>query len=159
VPENGSQGGCPSERGYDAARRTPAPFLKFFVRGEPAAQGSKTPWGTEANPNLKPWREAVIWEARAAAAGAKLEGPVLLRLQFVYRRPKAHYRAGRYAGEVKASAPLWKSSTPDLDKLCRAVGDALTQSGVLRDDALVAILEAAKLYGEEPGLTVELRPV
>ena len=34
--------------------------------------------------------------------------------------------------------------------LQRALGDALTQAGVLRDDALIAQWTAAKLYGPTP---------
>jgi hypothetical protein len=49
---------------------------------------------------------------------------------------------------VKDSAPRWKSSAPDLDKLCRAIGDVLEQSAILRNDALIVRWTATKEYGD-----------
>jgi Holliday junction resolvase RusA-like endonuclease len=52
-------------------------------------------------------------------------------------------------------------SVGDIDKLCRAVLDALqpskTEPGVMDDDSLVVTLSASKVYGEEAGVTVEVR--
>jgi crossover junction endodeoxyribonuclease RusA len=45
---------------------------------------------------------------------------------------------------------------PDLDKLVRAVLDALSEAGVWRDDAQVVSVVARKAYGSAPGLTVEI---
>jgi len=39
----------------------------------------------------------------------------------------------------------WKVSTPDLDKLVRSIGDALTESGLIRDDARIAMVMASKV--------------
>lgn len=65
-----------------------------------------------------------------------LEGPVKLAVSFTLPRPK--------------SAPkwrLWPDKKPDLDKLVRAIGDALTQSGAISDDAQIVLLSADKQYG------------
>lgn len=48
---------------------------------------------------------------------------------------------------------------PDLDKLVRAIGDALTDAGVWTDDALVVGWYATKratLPGETEGVTIRL---
>jgi crossover junction endodeoxyribonuclease RusA len=116
--------------------------MEFFVPGVPVAQGSKRHVGkgimVEQLKNLGPWREAVINAA----------------LTFRFPRPKHHFGTGRNAEKLKLSAPIYKESAPDLDKLVRAVGDALTQAGVLRDDALIVALAAAKVYDEHPGAKV-----
>ena len=53
-----------------------------------------------------------------------------LTLTFVFARPKAHFRAN---GDLKDNAPQHCiTRIGDLDKLCRAVCDALT--GIAYDD-------------------------
>jgi Holliday junction resolvase RusA-like endonuclease len=48
---------------------------------------------------------------------------------------------------VKDSAPLHPATRPDVDKLIRAVLDALTMSGAIKDDGRVVTLAAVKTYG------------
>ena len=76
-----------------------------------------------------------------------------MELAFTFIRPRWHY--GRRG--LRPSAPLGHAVRPDLDKLARAVLDALVGAGVIRDDAQVAELHATKGYGERPGLAVALR--
>lgn len=121
------------------------------IIGIPAPQGSKTPWGSEANPNTKPWRANVAAEAalhRDQITGDSLAaGPLKIIVAFYFPRPKSHYRTGKHAGELKDTAPTYCATKPDLDKLQRAIGDALT--GVLiRDDSQIVKWDATKLYGE-----------
>lgn len=82
-------------------------------------------------------------------------GPVTVYLSFDLPRPKAHYGTGRNSETLKPSAPLLHTSKPDLDKLVRAVLDALT--GVAwRDDSQVCLVNARKWYGTVPQLHVRL---
>jgi len=123
--------------------------LTFVVPGVPVPQGSKMPWGGEANPHVKAWRATVAREARERLPEGPLHGPVRVVAIFVFPRPKAHYRSGKFAHEVKLTAPHWHTSTPDLDKLQRALGDAF-KGVVLLDDSQVAIWEVRKVYGLQP---------
>jgi crossover junction endodeoxyribonuclease RusA len=135
--------------------------IQFFVPGHPKAQGSKRHVGkgvmVEMAKDLKPWRQAI-----AKAAAEEMDGrdsfhnTVQLRAVFWFHRPKTHYRQGKYAGEVKSTAPMYRSASPDLDKLCRAVGDALTIGGLILDDRHIVRIEAEKRYGD-PGVLVEVR--
>lgn len=124
--------------------------IAFVVPGVPAPQGSKTrtKWGVrEDNPNTKPWRTAVAGHAIDAMQGREpLTGPLMLTVEFYFPRPKAHYRTGARASELKATAPAFHTTKPDSDKLLRAIGDSLTGI-VCRDDSLFAIVKATKLYG------------
>ena len=72
-----------------------------------------------------------------------------------FPRPRAHYGTGRNANRLKDSAPLWHDKRPDVDKLARAVLDAITESGTLRDDCQVVALSARKRYGP-PGVAITL---
>jgi Holliday junction resolvase RusA-like endonuclease len=53
------------------------------------------------------------------------------------------------------------SVAPDLwlDKLIRAVGDALTDSEIVTDDSRIVRISARKLYAEgiEPGATISVK--
>ena len=131
-------------------------LLACIIPGTPQQQGSKRSLGAgrpfiEANRNLAPWRADAIAYLQAEWRGrGPITEPVSVDVAFDFARPASHYGTGRNAGVLKPSAPSAKATAPDLDKLCRALGDALTQAGVLRDDALIAQWTAAKLYGPTP---------
>ena len=70
-----------------------------------------------------------------------------LTVRFVLPRPAGHYGTGRNAGRIKASAPPWPETMPDLDKLVRLIDDSITDAGtVWGDDAQVARITASKWY-------------
>jgi crossover junction endodeoxyribonuclease RusA len=131
-----------------------APLMRrvvFDVHGVPAPQGSKTVARTKSgrsfvrddNPATAPWRSAVAAAAADATEGEPLTGPVQLDVVFLFPRPRSHYRTN---GQLKPSAPFHCPKRPDLDKLLRALGDAL--SGVaLVDDAQIVAVRASKSYG------------
>ena len=125
--------------------------VSFVVFGTPAPQGSKTltRYGMrEANKGTRPWREAVAWHAAEAMAEKELlEGPLLLEATFVFPRPKSHYGTGRRAGGLKATAPFYCATRPDVDKLQRAIGDAMAGI-VYREDAQIVRIAAFKAYGK-----------
>jgi crossover junction endodeoxyribonuclease RusA len=138
----------------------------FSVLGMPIAQGSKRVVPTKAGPRaiesnektLRPWRQEIAVEAQQRMGSTPLwRGPVRVTAYFFMPRPKGHYGTGRNADTLRPSAPRFPSSKPDLDKLLRAVLDAL--SGIVfADDSQVVSLDIAKLYadGRSPGVTVEV---
>jgi len=147
--------------------------IKLRVYGVPVPQGSTrafavrkggAPTGrvvvTGDNPKTKSWRQAIIDAAEDACTWRNSYDPLAVKLVFILPRPAVHYGRGRNAGSVKESAPRWPISKPDLDKLCRAVLDALTDAGVWRDDSQVVTLAAAKMYGRDdsdrPGCEIEV---
>lgn len=111
-------------------------------------KGWRRPIITGANPKNKGWRQCVAEQAQTAAAQGQFLGPVALRVQFSLPRPKSLPK--RVVAHLTA---------PDLDKLVRSVGDALT--GVLyRDDAQVVELRARKVYagiGTAPSAEITVR--
>ena len=127
------------------------------VRGTPRPQGSMQLF---RNGGSKYPAEVYVWRGKVQDAVARLEepiilGPVELRLGFDLVRPLAHYGTGRNAGVLKPNAPTWPITMPDLDKLVRAIGDAITDAGLWKDDAQVASLVTAKRYTTEtPGVHI-----
>ncbi len=135
--------------------------LSFAVRGLPVPQGSMRAFVrnghaavTSDNPLLRSWRSEVTSAAAAAFAGRPpLTGPVMVALRFILPRPTGHF--GKRG--LLPSAPRFPiGARGDLDKLCRGVLDAITGAGVWRDDGQAVSLTAAKLYGDQPGVQVDL---
>lgn len=141
--------------------------IKIVVNGIPVPQGSGfavSKHGQVFNPRAnaaKPWREAIRAETQRAmntAGREPLPGPLHVLIGFQFRRPKSHYRTGRNAHLLKDQAPAYPDGKPDLDKLCRAVLDGLTEGRAFWDDAQVVQLAASKVYGE-PGAEITIGEV
>jgi crossover junction endodeoxyribonuclease RusA len=137
----------------------------FVVAGVPRPQGRKsaitrhgrTVVVESGRALLNPWRQAIAGQA-AGAIAEPFEGPVRVSLTFVMPRPKSHYRSGRHADELREDAPLAHSHRPDIDKLTRAVLDALTPIA-FADDGQVARLVVDKVYGAAAGVAVMVGPL
>ena len=129
--------------------------MRLFVPGIAAPQGSKRHVGNgilvESSKKLGPWRERVALAASGSWRGAPTREPVKARLIFTFPRPKSHLDKH---GNPRKSAPLYPGR-PDIDKLERAVLDALT-GVVFHDDSQVFYLQALKRYGSEPGVYIDL---
>lgn len=132
------------------------PRLSFFAAGKPEPQGSirafvkgGRPILTSDNPAVKQWRDIIGWEARRCPDCRMFDGPVAVTATFWLARPAS----------VSAKRRPFPVVKPDLDKLARALLDAIT--GVLiRDDAQVCELTALKLYaspGGSPGVAVTVK--
>lgn len=126
--------------------------LEFLVPGKPVQQGSKTVFMVKGRPvladanaaRLKPWRKLVQAYAQEHWAMADtLEGPVAVVIEFRFERPKS----------VKREFP---AVVPDVDKLERAILDALTDARVFNDDAQVVVLKGSKVYAEAAGAFVQV---
>lgn len=145
--------------------------LAFVAYGKPCAQGSKvrTKYALRDSNDaqLTPWRNTVSGAARQAAtldALPRLDGDLAVRATFYFDRPRAHYRTGRNAHLLRDGAPAYPRRVGDIDKLLRALLDAITDSGAWLDDAQVTHIRAAKRWTDplgpmpSPGVVVEVYP-
>lgn len=127
--------------------------LRLFVPGVPVPQGSKTAFVvgkravvTDANAKaLKPWRALVKAAAVEALHGREplVDEPLVVSVEFRFVRPKS----------VRRELPHVK---PDVDKLLRAVLDALTDAHVWGDDSQVVKAAAEKVYAPSAGVLVRV---
>ena len=130
--------------------------LRFEVPGTPAPQGSKRHVGggrmVESSRDLPAWRSSVAWAARAAhGSRAAMDGPLAVELSFTFPMPASRPKRDRVRGQ------RWRTVKPDLDKLCRAVFDALTDAGVITDDARIVQVAAMKQERtSDAGVTVHV---
>lgn len=122
-------------------------IICFDVLGKPQHQGSmraftpkgwKRPILTTTNKELKPWRQAVASNAYTAMMDIGqcicIEGPVRVEAHFYFTRPKSGKKGERH-----------KITRPDLDKLARALLDAMTGT-VFADDSQVSQLWVSKFF-------------
>jgi crossover junction endodeoxyribonuclease RusA len=135
------------------------PNVTFTVYGCPVPQGSmraflpkgsKRPIITSDNPKLKSWRQECAGAAIRACNGHNwpiLSGiPIELTVTCFFASPKSR----------KKNASLWKSTRPDVDKLLRAIGDALT--GIAwQDDSQVSHATIAKVFGIPERIEVQIK--
>jgi crossover junction endodeoxyribonuclease RusA len=119
-------------------------YLSVFVPGHPAPQGSKRHVGggvmAESSKKVKPWRSD-IRSALLDPAGMPLrffDGAVNVQLVFIMPRP--------LSAPKRTTPPATKK--PDLDKLTRAVFDAIGSAGVWRDDSQVVGAVVSKRIAE-----------
>lgn len=132
--------------------------VTFAVEGIPAPQGSKDYVGhragkavlVESSAGVDAWRVKIGWLARNAMTRQRLRpfpGAVRIRCDFVMHRP--------------ARCPLPTppaTKRPDLDKLIRAVWDAVTSVVVLDDSQFVQSSESKRTAepGEPTGVTITI---
>jgi Holliday junction resolvase RusA-like endonuclease len=144
--------------------------LTINVIGTPAPQGSKSAYVvngravmTESSKKVKPWRQDVKQAARDALPDIgwnAYTGPVELAITFYMPRPKAHYRTGRHAHELRPDAPSYVDKMPDLSKLVRSTEDALSEARVWGDDRQVARLTVEKRYADAAtGARITITPL
>lgn len=130
-------------------KQEPKSFLSVVVPGLPIQQGSKVailpknsrrPIVVDDNKEtLFPWRQLIVTcihrSLRSFAPDPEL-GPVHVVALFAFT-PPLRVPAGRLG---------LPAVYPDLDKLIRSAGDALTMSGVIKDDGQVVRWSAVKQY-------------
>lgn len=129
----------------------------FTAFGTPRPQGSKRYVGNgrfvEAS-DVKPWRKTIadaVFRAWVSSGDDRpFTEPVIVWATFYLPKPKT----------VKRLLP---SVAPDLDKLQRALGDALSvDSNCIEDDALIVKWHSSKVYAatpEDAGVKVAIKTV
>ena len=143
-------------------------LASIFVPGVPRAQGSKRAFVVKGKDGkshaamsedskwTRPWR-ADIRKSAGELEVYREEGPVGLQLAFTLPRPKS---ADKGAGKLKTPYEL-AVKKPDLDKLTRAVLDALTAVWYKDDVQVVSALisKQVALPGQRAGVRIEMTEV
>lgn len=144
-------------------RAIPVPLVvSFDVEGIPAPKGSVVRFGpgryVESSPRLSSWMQAIQVAAtrERIRLGRALVGPI--HLDVVFRLPMPTSAPKRRRLAALADPFLYPHHTrPDVDKLLRAVGDALTRSGLIGDDGQIATGSFGKyVVPENTGATLDL---
>lgn len=163
---------------------TPAPSrlvqsgISIVVVGLPIQQGStrSMPYGdpckvckrrdqvtiSQNQGALKKWNRAVVDAARAVMAGRDpWDCPVALDVTFYLPRTQVQKLKGGGTRTVRLDVDRpFPDVAPDLDKLNRAIGDALKRAGVLTNDARIVDSSERKRWEETaPGARIRVAPL
>lgn len=133
-------------------------MIRFTVPGQPTAKGRPRVTTRNGRPATYTPARTVAYEGLVAFAGQKAmedappyAGPVAVSATAVFAIPKSWPRHRRESAK-------WHTSKPDGDNLAKAIGDGL--NGVVwADDSQVASWRVVKVYGEVPGVTIEVTPL
>ena len=142
-------------------------MVSIRVFGTPRPKGS---WKTTKKGRFIPTNKLQeVWPqivAQAALVAMRDKEPwadtcLTMRAIFAFNRPAGHYKTskGKKTDTLKGSAPILHRVAPDLDKLLRSVGDALT--GIVYDDdsRISSFCDSAKIYvpnGVPEGVYIEV---
>jgi crossover junction endodeoxyribonuclease RusA len=121
----------------------------FVVLGLPVPQGSMRHVGggriVSKSPKLKEWRTKIAQVVREQVGEPAHPDPVSVTVIFTFNKPKT----------VTRDLP---TVPPDLDKLQRAIGDALSiDVNYLKDDAQIVEWHAQKAYGTPAGVIIQVQ--
>ena len=91
-----------------------------------------------------------------------LEGPLNIMLEFYCKRPKSHFRTGKYSHLPKSNAPKYNDKIPDIDNLAKFVLDAMNGT-FYKDDKQICYLHCSKKYtnswNEQPYQIITIQPL
>jgi Holliday junction resolvase RusA-like endonuclease len=127
--------------------------VEFSVYGTPKAAPRPRAgrYGVYHDPSADHWKELVTL-GYLGSRDLLTEGPVVVRLEFIFERSKKTSKAVQYV-------EIFHTKKPDIDNLEKSVLDALTKAGAWKDDAYVASIHSVKRYarfGEKPGVHIAL---
>lgn len=125
--------------------------IHFAVHGTPKGQPRPRAFSRGGFTRVYDPGTAEGWKSQIAVAARpflceQFVGPVHLKIDFYFPRPKAH--SGKHG--LKPNAPRLCITKPDADNAAKAVMDALTELKFWHDDAQVAVLSVFKRYASDP---------
>ena len=80
----------------------------------------------------------------------KMTKPIKCVLNFYCKRPKTHYKTGKFANILKEASPKYNTNNKDLDNMVKFVLDALNDK-LYTDDSLIFEISCSKLYSDADG--------
>lgn len=150
------------------------PFVRFRVYGTPKGQPRPRAFvrrGAVHGPRAAVYDPATADGWKEAVRNAALDAiacptpspcapfysgrPIILSVEYIFPRPKSHFRTGKHEGVVKENAPHWHTSKPDRNNVEKALEDALGEwphgeSPVFwDDDRCVVDGRSVKRYAKE----------
>lgn len=129
--------------------------LSFFVPGLPKTQGSMTSVGRghmRHGKGLVAWRNSVGMIASLVHKGPLWDGPIVMEIVFRLLYPT---RSGNSCIPANLEVP---DHYLDLDKLVRAIGDAL-EGAVYTNDVRICGTAAGKIWVDsatDPGVAIKI---
>lgn len=124
--------------------------LEFMILGDPVPlRRHRVARGMMYNPSGKDQKQ-FLNQSMEYMPDTPLIGPIEAVLTFKMKRPKAHYRGGKFSHILKADAPRYHTRRIDIDNLIKMVLDSLN-GYAYHDDKQVVAIRACKEYADVDG--------
>ena len=127
-------------------------IIKFTVFGKPLAQ--KRPRFFRAGKGIRSYdpdkqdKKDLASVSSNNAPQTPFSTSVMLEVIAYFKRPKSHYRTGKYSHILKDAAPRYHTAKPDWDNIGKSIGDAL-EGLYWTNDSKIVKGTVEKLYTEE----------
>lgn len=138
--------------------------VSFVVYSRAAPQGSKTYLGQgrmkESSERLKPFRADVKKAAQSVELPFDwpMAAPMRVGMRFHFARPKSHFKRDGVSFLKSAPEEATSHGLGDIEKLARAVNDALS-TVLFNDDRQVVEMHLAKRYDSQDLVIISLEPL
>lgn len=134
-------------------------MVEFTINGDPKAQKRHRYRRTSNriityDPSSKD-KDALAKLMALSMPSTPFKEPVCVMLKFYMKRPKKHFRTGKYSNQLKPNQPTDHTNRPDIDNLIKLFLDAGNKV-LWEDDSYVVGIYAKKMYSRNPRTEVEL---
>ena len=104
------------------------------------------------DPSKKDKQDFLVKAKQSHKIDIPLLTPLYMNIQFYMKRPKSHYRTGKFTGYIKEKwIKLPHTKKPDIDNLIKFVMDSLSgHNGFFLDDNQIVSIYAEKIYSDKP---------
>ena len=136
--------------------------MRFFIEGDPKPQSRpRKGFAGHMYSPVSDWKKICIKKIKDVAYyfDGKYEQAIKVDLEFYFKRPKCHYRSGKFSHLLRDDAPKYHINKPDKDNLEKAVTDAMSDAGLIKDDCIIVSGNTGKNYcdeGDDWGCMVEI---
>ena len=136
-------------------------MISFTITGQPVALKRHRPSarGGYYDPSSKDKKQ--IWLQIAKYKPKQpFAGDIYLKVVFYLKRPKSHFRTGKYSHLLKDAYKdmVYNSFKPDLDNLVKLIADII-QPQMIIDDSQICMLQAEKMYSTNPRTEVVIQEI
>jgi len=90
-----------------------------------------------------------------------MTNPVIVeRLRFYMPPTKVMLKSKKIKGQLDLGFQIFHKVKPDIDNMLKPLYDALTKSGLIKDDNLIAwYCDVRKIYRLKPGIEIDLKEI
>lgn len=129
----------------------PDQIITVVVAGQPEPQPRPRCTCVGGNPHIyHTGRLIAAWRRKVRAAilntkWARVWKPIEIVMDFNIKRPRSHFRSGKYSHLVRSEAPTYHTSGGyDLDNLIKPVLDEMKLAEMIKDDSQAIKITATK---------------
>jgi len=106
-------------------------------------------------------KEASIQKAQITGDERVYTGALEVEYNFIFPRPKSHFRTGKMAGNLKEDAPVFCCNSKDFDNLAKFYSDSFNCIAYADDRQIVMSTQSKRwaIGEEQPHVEIVIKPL